>query len=139
MTTYEGACHCGAARAELRTELTPPPLRACQCGFCRRHGAVTTSDPGGKLILSFAQTPRVYRFASRASEVLLCPACGVYVASCIDTREGKRATLNVVGMAIADLLALAATPVTYEAESDAEKRARRLANWTPTEIAGIAR
>ncbi|MBL8550695.1 MAG: hypothetical protein JNJ73_11995 [Hyphomonadaceae bacterium] len=136
---YEGACHCGAARAALRTELSPPPVRACQCGFCRRHGAATTSDPAGKLTLSFASTPRVYRFASRASEVLICPGCGVYVASCIDTREGKRATLNIVGMAVAELITLAPSPVSYEAEGAEAKRARRLANWTPTEIAGNAR
>lgn len=134
---YEGACHCGAARASFRTELSPPPLRACQCGFCRRHGAATTSDPDGLLTLSFAQTPRAYRFASRASEVLLCPGCGVYVASCIDTREGKRATLNVVGMGID--LPEPASPVSYEEESAEAKRARRLASWTPTEIAGNAR
>jgi hypothetical protein len=100
---------------------------------------VTASDPNGALTLSFAQTPRVYRFASRAAEVLICASCGVYVASCIDTREGKLATLNVAGMGIEELLTSEAAPVSYDDESADAKRARRLANWTPTEIAGFAR
>src|SRR5579859_2220723 len=46
-----GGCHCGNLGVVLETERDPRalPLRACQCSFCRRHGAVTTADPGGLL------------------------------------------------------------------------------------------
>ena len=49
MTTLRGGCHCGNLKVAFETSLDPSilQLRACQCSFCRRHGAVTTSDPGG--------------------------------------------------------------------------------------------
>ena len=87
-------------------------IRASRPALLLWFVATTVSDPKGTLTLSFAQTPRVYRFASRTSEVLICPGCGVYVASCIDTREGKRATLNVAGIAMQ--IAGEAAPVSYE-------------------------
>src|SRR5688572_18730319 len=48
---HRGGCHCGNLRYTLTTALavTQLPLRACQCSFCRHHGALSTSDPGGTL------------------------------------------------------------------------------------------
>ena len=49
MYSFSGACHCGAIRVKL--ELTRPAaetrVRACQCGFCRRHGTRTVADADG--------------------------------------------------------------------------------------------
>ena len=46
MTTLTGGCHCGNMRVAFETSLDPRnlPLRGCQCSFCRRHGAVATSQ-----------------------------------------------------------------------------------------------
>ena len=55
----EGGCHCGRLRVAFTTAtaLTELPLRACQCTFCRRHGALTTSDPAGEVVLSVSEEP----------------------------------------------------------------------------------
>ena len=45
-----GTCHCGAIRGTLAASKPAAELqvRACQCGFCTRHGAMTVSDPAGR-------------------------------------------------------------------------------------------
>ena len=56
-SSFEGRCHCGAIGFSFRTAKTPDqwPLRACQCRFCRGHGAQTTSDPDGSVAFQAAQ------------------------------------------------------------------------------------
>jgi hypothetical protein len=45
-----GSCHCGNVRWILQSSFafSDLPMRACQCSFCRKHGAVSTSDPKGE-------------------------------------------------------------------------------------------
>ena len=132
---YRGSCHCGQIQATYEVR-APVALRACQCSFCRRHGAKTTSDPEGKLTLQLDPDKVViYRFASRTAEIFLCASCGVYVASSIRDDLGRRiATLNVAGVHIAELWSEPAEPIRYDEEAPAAKRTRRIAKWTPTEI-----
>jgi hypothetical protein len=133
---HPGACHCGDIRVAFETALPDTaPLRACQCSFCRRHGARTTSDPAGRLTITSVRALAFYRFASRTADVVICPRCGVYLASSIGGPTGRVATLNVVGAQLAAFEGRAATPISYDGESGEDKRARRLALWTPTEIA----
>ncbi|MEQ8281563.1 MAG: hypothetical protein RIC04_04475 [Parvibaculum sp.] len=49
-----GRCHCGNISFEFDSRLAPPelPVRACRCGFCRVHGALSTSDPDGGLSIN---------------------------------------------------------------------------------------
>lgn len=49
MAVYEGQCHCGNLQLRFESAIAPEnlPLRACQCSFCRAHGALTVSDPAG--------------------------------------------------------------------------------------------
>ena len=84
MTRLEGGCHCGAITAVFETALAVETIdvRADQCGFCRRHGAKTVSDPAGRLTLRFAEAAvRRYRFGARSADFLVCSDCGAYVAS----------------------------------------------------------
>ena len=46
--------HAGALAHSLREALQ---VRACQCSFCRRHGAKTVSDPNGRLTLTARRWP----------------------------------------------------------------------------------
>ena len=130
-----GSCHCGAIRvafmpAKAAAEL---PLRACQCGFCRRHGAMTTSDPAGSLHLTAAPGGLGrYRFGRRQVDAILCRECGVYVGSFLSLDEGIIGTLNVAGAALEGFADRIAEPISYEGEGDAERLARRRAKWTPT-------
>jgi hypothetical protein len=80
-----GACHCGSLDVAFTTSTAPEalPLRACQCSFCRRHGAITTSDPAGRLrIVARDETAwKPYVFGQRTAELAVCSRCGVYVAA----------------------------------------------------------
>jgi hypothetical protein len=132
---YEGACHCRDITIAFETSAPgTTPLRACQCSFCRRHGAMTTSDPAGRLKIISAHALSFYRFASRTAEIIVCPRCGVYLASSIEGPAGRVATLNVVGAHIDAFLGRQAVAISYDDEAAAAKRARRLALWTPTAI-----
>ena len=132
---HHGGCHCGNVRWTLTTRLGAAqlPVRACQCTFCRRHGALTSSDPAGTL--GFAVQDPVallrYRFATGTAEFLLCARCGVYVGA-VMKEDGRRfgiVNLNSLD-ARADL-----TPVPeamdYSAEDATARRLRRRVRWTP--------
>ena len=89
MSTLDGACHCGKVRLQFRTAKPIPELapRACDCSFCRKHGAAWISDPAGALrIRSAKQSLRTYTQGSNTARFLLCEACGVLVA--VVTGEG---------------------------------------------------
>jgi organic hydroperoxide reductase OsmC/OhrA len=92
-------CHCGAIAFTLATSREPRdwPVRACQCEFCRSHGARTTSDPGGCVSFRVPDLDQLlrYRFGSRTADFLVCRECGAYVAAVLTTRGGQFATLNV--------------------------------------------
>jgi hypothetical protein len=135
MSVLSGHCHCGAVQATLEPGMAVDdlPLRACQCGFCRRHGARTTSHPDSRLSLVAAPGAiRRYRFGRRSVDALLCRECGVYVASLLTDGETLRATLNVAGVGLAGFEDRMAEPSVYDDESDAERLARRRVRWTPT-------
>jgi hypothetical protein len=132
---YAGGCHCGNVRFALDTalRLDQLPLRACQCSFCRRHGAVSTSDPQGRVRFEIRDPARVirYRFGLRTADFLICNACGIYVAA--EIRDGARAWAIVNANTLDDAARLrqAVTPMDYGAEDEAQRQARRKARWTP--------
>jgi hypothetical protein len=71
---YLARCHCGALTARYRTAIAPAawPVRACQCSFCRSHGALSTSDPAGVLEFRSTDPTRVqrYRFGGRTADFM---------------------------------------------------------------------
>ena len=76
-----GGCHCGNLRFML-TWRPPPqriPARACGCSFCRKHGGVWTSCPGGSLAVRVRDPGLVqaYAFGTRTADFHVCRACGV--------------------------------------------------------------
>ena len=133
MPRYRGGCHCGAVRVEFDTAIDAAdlPVRACQCGFCRAHGARTAADPNGRL--RFGGPLRRYRFGLRTADFLLCPECGVYLGALYTDSDGAWATLNVNCLDERALFAAEAAPVSYEGEGAADRVARRKARWTPAE------
>jgi hypothetical protein len=130
---YLARCHCGALTARYRTAIPPADwsVRACQCSFCRSHGALTTSDPEGLLEFRSANPTQVqrYRFGERTAEFLICRECGVYVGVQMVTDRGRFGVLNV--LTLRPLLVLsAAEPMDYGAESAEGRRLRRESRWT---------
>src|SRR5437762_9613346 len=92
MYTHEGGCHCGNMRWTLTSRLAAAqlPVRACQCTFCRKQGALGSSDPAGTLRFAVRDPAALlrYRFATRTADFLLCAGCGVYVGAVME--EGGR-------------------------------------------------
>ena len=138
MTTLRGACHCGNISVELETALDPAalPLRACQCSFCRKHGARTTSDPRGCLRVSVREADRLlrYRFALGITDFLVCGACGVYVTAMMTAASGVLGTLNANVLDEREAFLRQAEPVTYFRESVEQRMSRRLLAWMPVEV-----
>ena len=135
MTTLAGHCHCGAIRVELEPgkAVAELPLRACHCGFCRRHGARTTSDPASRLHIEAAPGAlNRYRFGRHAVDALLCEECGVYVASLLQIEDRLLATLNVAGVDLEGFEGRVPETANYDHESDEDRLTRRKARWTPT-------
>ena len=131
---FEGRCHCDAIGFTFRTSQPPAEwvVRACQCSFCRGHGARTISDPKGSVSFQVAVASKLkrYRFGTRSSEFLICRDCGVYVAALLTSNKGQFATLNINVIA-APLVVPEAVPVSYEGESGEQRQSRREQRWTP--------
>lgn len=130
---FEGSCHCGTIGFVFHASRPPEQwaVRACQCSFCRAHGARTTSDPDGSVRFRVTDPSQLqrYQFGTRSTDFLLCRNCGTYVAAVLKTSSGQLATLNVNTIR-SPIHMPEATPVSYE-ESVEEKRARREKRWTP--------
>jgi hypothetical protein len=129
---HTGRCHCGTVRFALETPHALAP-RACQCGFCRRHGARTVTDPSGSAVLALGPETRRYRFASGSADYLLCGRCGIYAGALTQIGGALYATLNLNAFDEAHP-ELAAVPVSYDGESAEAKAARRRARWTPARL-----
>jgi hypothetical protein len=132
-----GACHCGEVQVSFETAqpLDKIQLRACQCSFCRRHGAKTVTDPHGSLTISApARGLKRYQFGLRITDYLLCENCGVYVAAVMQDGARSLATLNAAGMRIEGLWDREAEPAHLDKESADERVARRQKCWTPAHV-----
>jgi hypothetical protein len=134
---FTGTCHCGAIRGTLAASKPAAELqvRACQCGFCTRHGAMTVSDPAGRATFQIERTALAkYQFGTRTGTSLLCARCGMYAGVMLEDEGKVWSVLNVRGLAVPELKGRVAEPVVYEGEAPEARIARRKAKWTPTEI-----
>jgi len=135
---YTGACGCGALRYGYTTELRPAdwPVRACDCSFCERHGAVCTSDPAGSVEITVDDPAALqrYRFGLATADFLLCKHCGDYVAATINTASGTRAIVNLKMLEDCPPDLPAPRSVSYENETREKRVRRREAQWTPVKV-----
>jgi hypothetical protein len=137
---YQGSCHCGAIRAVLAASKPADALevRACQCAFCTRHGAMTVSDPQGRASFEIERALLVtYQFATRTGSSLICGRCGMYAGVVLTEASETWSVLNVRGLAIAAFAGRQAMAMVYDGETPAARIARRKAKWTPTELRWI--
>jgi hypothetical protein len=135
LCTFEGGCHCGALQFSFATALPVAEwsVRACQCGFCRAHGALTTSDPTGQLTFQVrhGEALQRYRFGLMTADFLVCNRCGVYLGAQIDTAHGALGIINTrTLLPVPEDLPAAAT-ADYSSESTSDRVARRARRWTP--------
>jgi hypothetical protein len=134
----EGGCHCGRLRVAFTTAkaVTELPLRACQCTFCRRHGALTTSDPAGEVVLTVAELPAGgwYRFGTGMTDFWLCPACGVYVGAYVESGGQGRAVVNIRALDARDEFTQGPAPMDYGQETPEMRLERRIRVWSPARV-----
>lgn len=136
---YHGACHCGGIKVHLRSQKTPSELRsrACQCSFCRLHGASFTSDPEGTLSIRSSGPVNRYRMGTGTAEFHICTNCGVVPAATWKREDGK--LLSVVRVQCLDARDELEKyrkewSVEHELANPEERFSRRSRTWTPTEI-----
>ena len=84
MTQLYGGCHCGNIKLEITLSDTLESYhpRACDCDFCRSHGAAYISDRNGAVKMTVAREfdLRRHRQGSGIADFLICNNCGVLVA-----------------------------------------------------------
>ena len=135
---FDGSCHCGNIQVEFETAQAPDSLqlRECGCTFCRRHGATAVTDPAGRLEVRLSDPREVsrYRFALRTADFLVCRTCGVFVAAVSAIDGATYATLNVNVLERREAFTTPPLPVRYDAETAAERVARRHRAWTPATV-----
>ncbi len=135
---HPGRCHCGNLTLTFETAQPPDrvPLRACQCTFCRRHGAVWTTDPAGFLEVRVRDPALLsrYRFGLETSEFLVCRTCGVPVAAVADFDGATQAALNANVLEDRAAFTQVPQPVDYDAETAQARIGRRRKAWTPAKV-----
>lgn len=98
MDSLRGGCHCGNLRVEMTLSREPGSYqpRACDCDFCRMHGASYVSDPLGSLVLRIGDQRKrgSYRQGSGQADLIYCRHCGVLVGACYEEAGRLYATIN---------------------------------------------
>ncbi len=136
-TVYRGRCHCGAIEVEYTSGIAPAEaeLRECQCSFCRKHGALATSDPGGclRFIERAPGSLNRYVFGLKTADFFTCRTCGVYVGIILRDGDDGYGIVNI--RTLQDAAQFTAEPIAadYDAETTDQRIARRKAMWTPAE------
>ncbi|HEX2337908.1 MAG TPA: hypothetical protein VHI72_15675 [Hyphomicrobiaceae bacterium] len=93
------------------------------------------SDPAGLAIFEIERALLgKYQFATRTGISLICTRCGIYAGVVLEDAGKTWSVLNVRGLGMAAWQGRPAEPVVYDAETPAERIARRKAKWTPTEL-----
>jgi hypothetical protein len=98
-SVVHASCHC--RNLVMQATLTRPAhdyaSRACDCDFCRKHGAAWLTDPAGCLRLQQhgGDAAVHYRQGSDQAEFLVCARCGVLVMATYRNEGRLFAALNV--------------------------------------------
>jgi hypothetical protein len=134
MTSHFGSCHCQAIAYAYHTEQDPSlwTIRACQCTFCRAHGALTTSDPSASIEFTARNIDRLmlYRFGQGATDFLICNQCGVYIGARIQTPRGSFGVININVLQPAPAGLSQAAPMEYGSEAKEQRISRREQCWS---------
>jgi len=76
-TTYQGSCHCGAVKFQVRMP-KPEKAYACNCSICARAGWLLTFVEGDAFkLLEGAGSLTDYQFGKKHLHHTFCKVCGV--------------------------------------------------------------
>jgi hypothetical protein len=74
--SYEGSCHCGRVRFEVRTSLDY--VRVCDCSICRRRAAlIHRVEEEQFTLLTPLEDLSLYTFHTHTARDYFCPNCGI--------------------------------------------------------------
>ncbi|PTL77076.1 GFA family protein [Vitiosangium sp. GDMCC 1.1324] len=113
LKTYEGQCHCGKVRFDVKVDLGGQ-IVSCNCSFCSRAGALmafvgadqVTFRAGSDVVLTD------YQFGKKHIHHEFCPGCGVRPFSRGTAPDGRAVyAINVRCLDGVDLDALKVTKV----------------------------
>lgn len=77
--SYQGGCHCGAVRFEVRLPAPITSVLECNCSVCTKKGILHTPANDDQLfILSGADDLALYQFHSNAASHWFCRRCGIH-------------------------------------------------------------
>jgi hypothetical protein len=128
-----GQCHCGNIHFALTWEPEPEqiPARACDCSFCRKHGAVWTGTPDGTLDLQVRDVAQLsrYTFGTHSAEFMVCRQCGVVPAVLCDIDGRLHAVVSVNALEDVASYRLQHVAASFGDEDKASRLARRQRNW----------
>ncbi len=127
---HHGGCHCG--RIVFEMTLSGPASafapRACDCSFCRKHGAAWLSDADGALRVRQRGEALVYRQGSAQADFIACPHCAVLLLAMFEREGSVRVAVNV--RALDDATEFAAEqPASPQRLAPNEKRERWTQLW----------
>lgn len=87
MTTYEGACHCGAVSFEVTAALDS--LMECNCSLCSRTGWRLAFIPASQFSFRSGEDHLVdYQFGKQHLHHPFCKTCGIRAVSWGDDENG---------------------------------------------------
>lgn len=133
--TITGGCHCGnvSYTFDISTSLDQLGLRACQCTFCRAHGARTTSDPNGAFRIRVRDDGQLqrYRFGLKTADFLICRTCGVFIGAVMEEGGNRYITVNANSFQPPPAHDIPGSANDFGGEDVAGRTARRSAKWTP--------
>jgi hypothetical protein len=129
----EARCHCGNICVMLDWPDAGPAIavRACGCGFCRKHGAAWTSHPEGRFRVQIDDPARVtaYRFGTETADFHVCASCGVVpIVTCV-IDDARYAVINANTFEGVERSQLVAAATNFEGETTESRLARRSRNW----------
>ncbi|MCP3104061.1 GFA family protein [Myxococcus sp. K15C18031901] len=87
--SYEGGCHCGRVRYEVKLDLSQPVI-TCNCSICQKSGGMLTFVPTELFTLRSGQDALTdYQFNKKVIHHLFCSSCGVRSFARGTTPDGK--------------------------------------------------
>lgn len=132
--TLHGACHCGKLGLRFETAIDCRSFnpRACDCSFCRKHGAAYISDANGRLIIDVGDPSALhaYRQGSENAQFILCRHCGVLLAVVYEAEDTTYGAVNSGCLEERQSLG-AAQVASPQLLSPEEKVLRWSSLWTP--------
>lgn len=76
---FQGSCHCGIVRFQVRLSEGLKTARRCDCSYCRMRGAVVvTASLGDFDLISGEEALSLYQFNTHIAKHFFCSRCGIY-------------------------------------------------------------